>query len=258
LSYTTISGQGVGAYNLAADVERSRFGSGVNLSGNYYHNRAELGLSHYGSFAGDFGGSVSQRSSLRFGSSLAFADGALSWGRPINDSFAILTTHRNLKGEDVVMERGPFGYTASTGALGVATHPALNAYIERVVGVEAPTADAGVDLGQGTFRLLPPYRGGYKLQVGSDYSVTAIGRLIGFDGKPIALLTGSATQLAHPERPPVAIFTNRDGRFGASGLAPGRWRIVMNDDRKSIFLLDIPAEAQNIVRAGELKPLEGE
>jgi len=258
LSYTTVSGQGVGAYTLAADLERSDFGSGANLSGTYYHNRAELGLSHYGSFAGNFGDSVSQRSSLRFGTSLAFADGAMSWGRPINDSFAILTTHRNLKNENVLIERGPFGYTAATGALGAATHPSLNAYIERVVGVEAPAAPAGVDLGQGTFRLLPPYRGGYKLEIGSDYSVTAIGRLLGVDGKPIALLTGSATELAHPERPPVPIFTNRDGRFGATGLAPGRWRLVMNDDRKSLFLLDIPAEAQNIVRAGALSPQEGE
>jgi outer membrane usher protein len=88
--------------------------------------------------------------------------------------------------------------------------------------------------------------------------VTAIGRLVGPDGQPIALLTGAATELAHPDRPPVAIFTNRDGRFGASGLAPGRWRIVMNDDRKSSFLLDIPADAPNIIRAGELKPQEGE
>jgi outer membrane usher protein len=258
LSYTTLSGQGVGAYTLAADVERSRFGSGANLAGTYYHNRAELGLSHYGSFAGDFANSVSQRTSLRVGTSLAFADGAFSWGRPINDSFAIVSGHRNLKGEELLIERGPFGYTASTGALGTAIHPSLNAYIERVVGVEAPRAEAGVDLGQGTFRLLPPYRGGYRLQLGSDYNVTAVGRLVGPDGQPVALLTGTASELAHPERPPVAIFTNRDGRFGASGLAPGRWRIVINDDRKSSFLLDIPADAPNIVRAGELSPQEGE
>jgi outer membrane usher protein len=258
LSYTTLSGQGVGAFSLSADLERSRFGSGANVSGTYYHNRAELGLSHFGSFAGDFASSVSQRTSVRMGTSLAFADGAFSWGRPINDSFAIVTAHRSLKGEDLLIERGPFGFTAATGALGAATHPSLNAYIERVVGVEAPRAAAGIDLGQGTFRLLPPYRGGYRLELGSDYNVTAVGRLLGPDGKPIALLTGAATELGHPERPPVAIFTNRDGRFGASGLAPGRWRIVMNDDRKSSFLLDIPPDAQNIVRAGELRPQEGE
>ncbi|HEX8579843.1 MAG TPA: fimbrial biogenesis outer membrane usher protein [Allosphingosinicella sp.] len=258
LSYSTLSGQGVGSYGLAADLERSEFGSGANVSGTYYHNRAELGLSHYGSFSGDFGNSVSQRSSVRVATAFAFADGAVSWGRPINDSFAIVSAHRNLRGENLLIERGPFGYTASTGMLGSAIQPSLNAYIERVVGIEAPAAAAGVDLGQGTFRLLPPYRGGYKLQVGSDYSVTAVGRLLGVDEQPISLLTGSATELAHPERPPVAIFTNRDGRFGASGLAPGRWRIVMNDDRKSRFLLDIPADAQNIVRAGALKPLEGE
>jgi outer membrane usher protein len=258
LSYTSFSGQGVGALNLTADVERSRFGVAANGAATYFHNRAELGLSHFGAFDRDLGSSVSQRSSLRFGSSLAFADGLFSVGRPIHDGFAIVSAHRSLKGASVVLERNPFGHTADTGALGVATHPALSAYIERVVGIDAPSAPAGADLGQGTFRLLPPYRGGYRLQVGSDYSVTAVGRLLGPGGEPLALITGEAREVAHPERPAVAVFTNRDGRFGAGGLAPGRWRIVMNDDRRSTFNLDIPADAENIHRAGELSPQEGD
>ncbi|HEX8192401.1 MAG TPA: fimbrial biogenesis outer membrane usher protein [Allosphingosinicella sp.] len=258
VSYNTLRGQGVGAWSVAADVERSRFGSGANAAATYYHNRAELGFSHFGSFDGNFGDSLSQRSSLRVGTSLAFADGAVSWGRPINDAFAIVTGHRNLRGAPIVVERNPGGFTATTGALGAATHPALSAYIERVVGIDSPTAPAGADLGQGTFRLLPPYRGGYKLRVGSDYSITALGTLSGADGAPLSLITGAATELAHPERPPVQIFTNREGRFGASGLAPGRWRIVMDDDRRSTFILDIPEGAENIVRAGVLTPQEGE
>jgi outer membrane usher protein len=258
VSYNTLRGQGVGAWNVAADIERSRFGSGVNGTASYYHNRAELGLSHFGSFSRDFGHSLSQRSSLRLGTSLAYADGAVSWGRPINDAFAIVTAHPSLKGAPIVLERNPGGFTATTGALGAATHPALSAYIERVVGIDAPSAPAGADLGQGTFRLLPPYRAGYRLQVGSDYSVTALGTLSGADGAPLALITGTATEIAHPERPPVQVFTNREGRFGASGLAPGRWRIAMNDDRNSIFILDIPEGAENIFRAGALTPQEGE
>jgi outer membrane usher protein len=258
VSYNTLRGQGVGAWNVSADVERSRFGSGANANVSYYHNRAELGFSHFGSFAGDFGSSLSQRSSLRVGTSLAFADGAVSWGRPINDAFAIVTAHPSLGKAPVILERNPGGFTATTGALGAATHPALSAYIERVVGIEAPDAPAGADLGQGTFRLLPPYRAGYKLQVGSDYSITALGTLSGADGAPLSLITGAATEAAHPERPPVQVFTNREGRFGASGLAPGRWRIVMDDDRRSVFILDIPEGAESIFRAGALTPQEGE
>jgi outer membrane usher protein len=94
------------------------------------------------------------------------------------------------------------------------------------------------------------------LQVGSDYSVTAIGRLLNRDGEAISLLTGTATELAHPDREPVAIFTNRDGRFGAAGLAPGRWRIVMNDDQHSSYVIVVPESTEGVLRVGDIRPTE--
>lgn len=257
LSYNTLRGQGVGSYNIAADVERSDFGSGFDMIGNYYANRAELGISHFGSFEGNFASSTQERTSLRFASSLAFADGAVSVGRPIYDSFALLLPHRGLDGASLVIDPTPLGYTASSGVLGAATQPSMSSYAERTITVDAPEAKAGVDLGQGSFRMFPPYKSGYRLVVGSDYTVTAIGRLLSADGEPIALLTGTATEAAHPERPPVELFTNRDGRFGAVGLAPGQWRIEMKDDQKSIYILDIGRDVSGVLRVGDLRPTEG-
>ena len=61
-------------------------------------------------------------------------------------------------------------------------------------------------------------------------------------------------EIARPDREPVTIFTNRDGRFGAAGLRPGRWRLEMPTAPASVYILDVPANALGVVRAGDLKP----
>jgi len=258
IAYQTLQGQGVGSYNIAVDAERSNDGSGINAIANYYANRAELGLSHFGTFTEGFGQSLGQRTSLRVASSLAFADGALSVGRPIYDSFAIVQGHDALKGANVVVDPSPFGHTADSGVLNAATEPNLSSYAERTVTVDVPQAPAGFDLGQGSFRLFPPYRSGYKLVVGSDYNVTALGRMLNADGEPVSLVSGTATELAHPDHQKVTLFTNRQGRFGAVGLAPGKWRIEMLDDAHSTFVIDIPPHAEGVLRLGDIKASKGE
>jgi outer membrane usher protein len=138
--------------------------------------------------------------------------------------------------------------------MGEATMPSLSSYSERVVTVDAVGAPAGVDIGQGSFKLFPGYRSGYVLEVGSDYHVTAMGTMLNLDGQPIALVSGKATELAHPDRNPVTLFTNRQGRFGATGLAPGQWRIEMLDANKSVYVITIPQDAEGIVRLGDVTP----
>jgi outer membrane usher protein len=254
MSYQTLHGSGVGSYTVTADAERSDLGSTMAVNASYFANRAELGFSHYGNFAGDFGTSISQRSSFRLGTSIAMADGAVSIGRPIYDSFAIIKPHRSLAKGEVLVEPSPFGYTANSGALGAATLPSLSSYAERTIPVDVAGAPVGIDIGQGSFKVFPAYRSGYVLQVGSDYNLTVMGTMIDRDGQPISLMAGQATELAHPDRPPVTLFTNRIGRFGATGLAPGKWRIEMLDQAKSVYLVTIPEDATGIVRVGEITP----
>ena len=177
LSYQTLHGNGVGSYNVTADVERSDFGSNIGVNANYFTNRAELGFSHYGSFNGDFGDSNSQRSTFRFGTSLAIAEGGASIGRPIYDSFAIVKPHASLKNANVLVEPNPMGVTAMSGDLKAATMPNLSSYSERVVTVDVEGAPVGTDIGQGSFKLFPSYRSGYVLEVGSDYYITATGAM---------------------------------------------------------------------------------
>lgn len=256
LSYQTFNGSGVGSYNVTADVERSDFGSSLGFNANYFTNRAELGVSHFGVFDGDFGESTSQRTSFRMGTSLAFGGGAVSIGRPIYDSFAIVRPHPSLKQANVLVEPSQLGVTAMSGDLKAATMPNLSSYSERVLAVDVADAPVGADIGQGSFKLFPGYRSGYLLEVGSDYYVTATGTMRDADGQVVALVSGQATELAHPERPAVTVFTNRQGRFGASGLAPGQWRIQMLDANRSVYLITIPQDAEGVIRLGDITPVK--
>lgn len=255
-SYQTLSGSGVGSYNVSADVERSDNGAGVSFNANYFANRAELGFSHFGTYSRGFGSSQNQRSTFRLGTSLAVAEGAVSVGRPIFDSFAIVKPHRSLGNADVVVDATTFGSAANTGSLRAATLPGLPSYSDRTVPLDVKNTPPGTDIGQGTFRVFPSYRSGYVVTVGSDYNITALGLMIDADGQPISLISGTATEQAHPERPPQTVFTNRQGRFGATGLAPGKWRIEMLDAARSTFEIEIPGDASGVVQLGTIRSKE--
>ena len=56
------------------------------------------------------------------------------------------------------------------------------------------------------------------------------------------------------EREPVALFTNSEGRFGATGLAPGRWRITLTDAERTSFEIEIAEGQEGTLSIGELRP----
>lgn len=256
-SFQTLQGQGVGSFNFSADVERSDFGSGLAFSGNYYTNFGEFGLSHFGDFAGDFGSSLSQRTTLRMASSFAIAGDAVAIGRPIYDSFAIVKPHETLKDTNIRLDPTPGGFVAETDPFGSALHPSLNSYSERTITIDAPDAEAGADLGTGSFRIVPLYRSGYKLIVGSDYHLTAIGVLVGPDGKPVSLASGTIAEVGKDNPVKYEIFTNREGKFGIPNLAPGEWKLEMYDEFGSSATIAIPADPEgNIIRLGSVQARE--
>lgn len=122
----------------------------------------------------------------------------------------------------------------------------------RTLTYDVPEAPVGYDLGTASAKILPPYRGGYLVTAGSDYSVTALGTLIGLDAAPVSLLSGKATEIGVSNPRTLTIFTNRTGRFGISGMRPGRWRIEMPTEPPTIVEIVIPAKSLGVVRLGDV------
>ncbi len=253
IGYQTASGEGVGSWTASADLDVSEDDAGFNGGFNYTANRAEIGLTHTTVYELTGRRTDSQRTSLRLGTAIAFADGKFALSRPIYDSFAMVAPHKSLGGAQVIVDPRDEHYTAKSGVFGPAVDPNLGAYIRRTLTYDVPQAPVGYDLGAASAKLLPPYRGGYLVTAGSDYSVTALGTLIGLDGAPVSLLSGKATELGVSNPRTLTIFTNRTGRFGISGMRPGRWRIEMPTEPPTIVEIVIPAKSLGVVRLGDVK-----
>jgi outer membrane usher protein len=263
LAYTSQSGQGVGSWQTSIDVshEMGRGGGdesemSVNGSIHYTGNRANVSLTQDTRLSGLDVADVDQRTSLRVETALAFADGHFAVGRPVSNGFAIVAPYAGLAGHEISLGKRDYGYAAQTDFLGPALLPSVSPYTLNRVDYDVADLPPGYDLGDGLFDLAPKHKSGYALKVGSEYTVTAVGTLIGADDKPLALLTGAVTEEVHPEKK-VELFTNRAGRFNAQGLAPGRWIIEMATEPKLRFELTIPRETVGLYRAETLRPLRG-
>jgi outer membrane usher protein len=256
LAYQTSRGFGVGAYSANADLRSSNGGTQGNAGVNYTANRADIGLNHSLSYSSATSAIEDSRTTLRVGTALAFAGGKLAVSRPISDSFAMVAGHPSLGGATIEIEPREGGFESRSGALGPAIVPALTAFAERQISFDVPNAPAGYDLGAGNIRVLPPLHAGYLAIVGSDYSITVVGKLLDRDGVLLSFVSGRATELANPDRPPITLFTNREGRFGASGLRPGQWRLEMGSDPVSVFILNVPQDTVGVYQAGTIKVVE--
>ena len=208
---------------VAWGVEARRSNDNLSLNGTatWRTNRGDLELAHRAGITGD----DTQTTSLRARGTIAFAGGQFAVGRYLTDSFAIVSAHESLKDADIIVGgRIQENALARADSLGPALVP-LSSYSKRSIFYTVPDAPAGYDLGTGTAEIYPWLHSGTRVAVGSDYFITVFGTLLNDREEPVALVEGTATKIGDPDAPIVPIFTNREGRLGASGLGKGRWQI---------------------------------
>jgi outer membrane usher protein len=265
VAYRHDQGTGVGSWNTQIELDRSGPLGGVDradagdygVTGSlgYVANRAELAVSQHSGLAGLDTDRLDQRTSVMAGTALAFADGRFAVGRPVANGFAIIDAHDSLTGSEVAVGGAGEARQGASGPLGPALVSDIFPYAPARVAYDVDKLPVGYDLGAGAFDLYPAYRSGYRLTVGSDYTVTAAGTLVDERGEPVALLTGTAVEEGGDPARRIAVFTNRAGRFGAQGLRPGRWLLDIDGEPALRFVLDVPKEAVGLVKLETLRPV---
>ena len=247
-------GRGTGAWLADGDFKRDPQGGLLTANGGYLANRLELGGQQSVGFNAG-GGVIGATTTLRAGTSIAFADGSFAIGRPVINSFLIGSTHRSLKNRTLRLDPQENSEAARSDRMGPALEGDLSAYSRRTLVYDVDNAPAGYDLGAGNVSLVPPYHGGFKMIVGSDYNLLVLGRLIDREGEPVTLLAGKAIELVAPKRPAITLFTSRDGKFGAQGLRPGQWRIVMpTADGDTSYDITVTTSETGTIRLGDIRP----
>jgi outer membrane usher protein len=254
LGLQSSGGYGVGAWSGVANVDIGPDTYTLNASGNYTANRADIGVAHTAAYSEQSNSISDQRTSLRVATSLAYAGGSFAIGRPISDSFAIMRRYGGSDDFSIVVEPSQGSYQARSGVLGPALYGQVGSYSPRTLTYDVPNATAGLDIGTGSVRMLAPYRAGYVVTVGSDYNLLVVGGLRN-GGEPLALKVGQAVEVGGEGRR-VEFFTNRQGRFGISGLRPGHWRLEISGDPPVRYDLVIPETTAGVVRIGDLNPVE--
>ncbi len=261
-TYTQSATSGSNSWSALVDssFEGSARTAVIAAAASYAGNRGDVSLTHASRIDGLSSGgggarSADERTSLRVETGIAMADGAMSFGRPIRNSFAIVETHETLGARDLSL--GPRDKEIGhSDWLAPALIADISPYTQRRVEFDVDNLPAGYDLGAGAFDFHGPYKAGYRVRAGSAYTITAMGTLVGEDGKPASLLSGLAREVDRKDGPEVQLFTNKTGRFGIQGLAAGRWIIELaTEPQPTRYVIEVPQEASGVYNAGALKPI---
>ncbi len=230
---------------------------------NYSANRFEATVSH-ATFGPNFSSFADvNATTVRVGTTIAYADGLLGIGRRINDSFMLLKPYDNLGKRSVVAGQSlaKNDYIARSGALGPAVYNFLGSYVPQSVQYDVEDAPPGYDTGAGVLRVNPPYKSGYVARIGTDAFATAMGTLELPGGKPVSLVGGRVTMLDVREGDapkPIPFFTNSVGRFAVPSLTPGRRYLVEtygpHGTIDKAFEFTVPIDTDGLVKLGTVFP----
>lgn len=250
-------GNGVLDYNLGLSADKNGDGS-VNGGINYTGNRFELSASHSTGIDSLTDGSLDgQRTTLRAGVAVAFAEGKFAVGRPVNNNFAIFYPHSTIANKQLLVgsrnEQGVY-HVQSDGFGPLLANLGGRSFQVRNMKYDVNDLPLGYDLGTGLTSLSPRYKSGLAVQVGSAYNVIAIAQLLDTFDRPLKLLLGKATELGVKVPRSSDAFTDSKGMLSAAGLAPGRWKVEMFAKTPVTYILNIPRGKTGIVELGKIKP----
>ncbi len=230
--------------------------SGYNLTGrlSYTGYRFNWDLSNDSVFAGDGNYTIANKTQVSFGTALVFADGHWGWSRPINNSFALVIPNESLRDQEIGINPSVSGYTTRIDDLGPGVVSNLDPYRISSLTIDAPNLPIGMDVGNRVIMLLPTYRSGTLVRLGTDATVFLRGVLLNANGEPVSLQSAQIVSLSDGNWQPVTLFTNRAGRFATIGLKPGRYEIRLLTNPPSTVQFEIPPDTKGIYDIGTLQP----
>lgn len=245
--------------DVSGDLRLSEDRTNQTISGDlrYINNRFDAELVSNRLVTSEPGGVNRQESLWRLSTMIGYADGVFGIGRSGREGFILATPHRTLAKSRISLTDSS-GYTiANSGWFGPALVGLSRGYGVNRYEIEADPLPAGYDLGSGVINAFPGFGNGYRFVVGSDASHTARGILMSPSG-PVALIGGTIeAEHAAPGAEGKPFFTNRNGRFVADGLAPGRYRLLVQGAVVGEF--KIPENVEGTIDVGEIrtsKPVE--
>ncbi|MEM9897806.1 MAG: fimbria/pilus outer membrane usher protein [Pseudomonadota bacterium] len=245
---------------LAYDIGLRRDAGDLNFNGfaQYFGNRFVASANQVVLSNEDDFDQTEVNTSFDLGASLAFADGAFAFGRPIIDSFAIVDIHKSLKDSGLEIDPSDRGPLVRSDRFGPIIVPDIQSYRNDRFAVSIEDAPIGYDTGESSYDLVLPFRSGARIKIGNGAIVSVLGTLVDESGEPISLKTGTASNLSLPDAEPAFVFTNRQGRFVLESLSAGKWSIKLDTNPPLEGVIEIGKEDAGLLRIPEITLKRGQ
>ncbi len=187
-------------------------------------------------------------------SAFVYVDGNFAVSRPVQGGFVLVKGVGNCEGREISVNPGADGPLARSTFLGPAVLPDLVPY--RLAEIKAVPRDAPLTYAprEEAPPLLPTYKSGTALYVGTEVSLFVLGSLTGPDGRPLPNLPVEISFPEHPGIPAERTFTDTKGRFRVAAPGPGPClvRPLSSDSPYAELSFNIPHHAGDLYRAGGL------
>lgn len=194
-----------------------------------------------------------QYAGVQLGTALVFAGGHLGITRPVIDSFAIISPVKSASGQPIEINPQANGNNiAASDWLGPAILPEVPSYNYMPIIVGTQKFKLGTAIDQDHFNLLPTYKSGFSIEVGTDATVGISTVLVTPDFAPITLQPGKITCLSDSSMPPVTVFTGRRGQIRAQGFKPGKYELKLFEGNWAPYIFEIPAKAEGNYEIGKV------
>lgn len=249
LTWTRTGQLGDGRLATTATANGSDQARSAQGSAEYTGHRMTASLSHIATDT-DVASQTTQTTAAAFGTALVMADGTWAVSRPVSGSFAIVAPNATLDGQDAEINPGPLGPLAQADRFGPAVVSNLQPYTVGKLNLEAPTLPVGYSLGESRYWVLPSYKSGTLIRYGEAGAISVRGTLLGADGQPLALASGTVESVADGTE--TVFFTNRAGRFALEAMKAGRYRLRLLDGTAPLEFA-IPASAVGSYAVGDLR-----
>jgi outer membrane usher protein len=207
-------------YSASAFVGDDDSGTRAEASGAMRTHRLQLRFRH---IRGIGDGADSTR--LTGNTALVFADGRFGIAERVDDAFVLFDAREGTGAVFVNPSDGD--WRARSGPLGPAVIGNLTPYLERGFALSLPDVPLRRDPGDVQPVAVPTYLSGVRVEVGPLRTVAVRFLLVDNLGEPVRLAAGSLQKLDGDGEFPF--FSNRTGRVIVSGVAPGRYRVVLRD-----------------------------
>jgi len=235
----------VGALNLRAGLEKNNNNEAVfDLNSQYNTNRLLMSFDH-GTYYQHLNGNVlHHQSRVSAAASIAFAGSQWGIGKPIQNSFALVSAHPSLAEKTINLGSQGADYLATNSDLPTLLLANINAYDRATVAVDVEDLAPGYDLGAGSISFYPSYKSGHDVVIGSQNNISMLGTLKNSENEPLALQVGEVRCIEEQAAEPYLFFTSKTGRFALTGLKPCQYQIVLKDVIHEPLIIDIDTQQQ--------------